>query len=224
MNCAPYRDIQVCYSTPQDLEGGGTEFGQDFIKVVSELGATKRVFEFCSGPAFIGFSLLAHKLCESLCLADASEHSATQCRATVERNGLRNVSVYVSDCLDSIPATEQWNLVVSNPPHFASVISQWKGLERFYYDHQWQLHERFYRSVKRFLAPGGRIVMQEHRDGSSVETFEHMIAANGLQIVQVAPSADYPDFYYIHVVADQRAIGPPPPTQLTSGRNRSPTQ
>jgi len=43
-----------------NLDGGGSTFGQDFIPVLRARGMPKvqRTFEWCSGPGFIGFSLL----------------------------------------------------------------------------------------------------------------------------------------------------------------------
>jgi hypothetical protein len=39
------------------------------------------------------------------------------------------VTVYRSDNLDGIPASEQWDLVVGNPPHFVDVSPGELGLE-----------------------------------------------------------------------------------------------
>jgi 16S rRNA G1207 methylase RsmC len=96
-------------------------FGQDFIPLLQHLGLPKqkRVFEWCAGPGFIGFSMLGHGLCSSLCLADINPEAVRACQRTVSENGLSDrVSVYCSDNLLNIPATERWDLVVSNPPHF----------------------------------------------------------------------------------------------------------
>src|SRR5436853_2332334 len=75
----------------------------------------QRVFEWCSGPGFIGFSLLARGLAETLCLADVNREAVVACRRTVARNALESlVAVYRSDNLGDIPGSEQWDLVVSN--------------------------------------------------------------------------------------------------------------
>jgi hypothetical protein len=49
-------------STKKHLDGGGSSFGQGYIPFLKSRGMPKqqRVFEWCSGPAFIGFSILAH--------------------------------------------------------------------------------------------------------------------------------------------------------------------
>jgi tRNA1(Val) A37 N6-methylase TrmN6 len=108
-------------STKKHLDGGGSTFGQDFIPLLRGRGMPKaaRAFEWCAGPGFIGFSLLAHGLCDTLCLADINPEAVAACRRTVARNGLAGrVAAYESDNLLNIPAAEQWDLVVSNPPHF----------------------------------------------------------------------------------------------------------
>src|SRR5437899_2846192 len=85
-----YNGISVSYAP--DLDGGGTGFGQDYIPVVRRLfGRVGRVFEFCAGPAFIGFSLLGHGLCRSLCLSDINQEAVDAAHDTVKRNGLENV-------------------------------------------------------------------------------------------------------------------------------------
>jgi methylase of polypeptide subunit release factors len=77
----------------------------------------KRAFEWCSGPGFIGFSTLGNGLCETLCLSDVNPAAAASCQHTIDVNKLADrVSVYQSDNLKNIPISEEWNLVVSNPP------------------------------------------------------------------------------------------------------------
>src|SRR5450631_4241901 len=83
-----YGGIEIRYRPEHD--GGGTEFGQDYIPFLKALGMPKqqRVFEWCCGPGFIGFSLLGNGLCESLCLADINPEAVASCTRTVRVNGL----------------------------------------------------------------------------------------------------------------------------------------
>ena len=100
-----------------------------------------RAYEWCAGPGFIGFSLLAHGLCETLCLADVNPEAVAACRRTVRENALDDrVSVYRSDNLADIPAAERWDLVVSNPPHFDD---RSPGQLR-YHDPRWSIHRGFF--------------------------------------------------------------------------------
>lgn len=177
---ASYGGVRV--SSKPHLDGGGSTFGQDFVPLLRKRGMPKapRVFEWCAGPGFIGFSLLANGLAETLCLADVNPEAVAACRRTVARNGLEGkVAVYLSDNLAGIPASEQWDLVVSNPPHFGDT-----GFRQLRYDDpDWRVHRGFFGSIARHLKPGGVIVLQENNDGSTPETFAAMIAEAGLRVV-----------------------------------------
>jgi len=173
---AKYRDIDVYYS--DDLDGGGSSFGQCYIPVVEKMfGKVGRVFEFCGGPGFIGFSLLANGLCESLCLADVNPHAIRAVEKTIEKNNLQGkVSVYLSDGLNAIPDNEKWDLIVSNPPHFQDDYQE--SLRHF--DRDWEIHRGFYSHISTFLNPGGSILIQENFEGSDQHSFDEMITNNEL--------------------------------------------
>ncbi|MFZ0845271.1 MAG: methyltransferase [Pseudolabrys sp.] len=200
--------VKVQYKT--HLDGGGTTFGQDFYPFLNNRGMPKqnRIFEWCAGPGFIGFSLLGHGLAETVCLADINDLAVAACRRTIADNGLTNrVSVYHSDNLKSIPESERWDLVVSNPPHF---VDAYAGELRSF-DQDWHIHREFFKSVGRFLKPGGVIVLQENNQGSTVQTFLRMIDEAGLSVVftygaQPERTPSY-HFYYIGIM---RAGDTPP--------------
>ena len=188
--------------TPE-LDGGGAGYGQDFVHFVrANFPRQRRVFEWCGGAGFIGFSLLSHDLCDTLCLADINPAAVEACHATIAANGLQErVSVYQSDCLKGIPHEEQWDLVVANPPHSGTdeTIPEIRRPRIIYQDVGWKLHEEFYRNVGRFLSPQGQLLIQENFRFSSVATFKQMIERNGFSIVDTpaceTPSRKY--YYYI---------------------------
>src|SRR5437764_12904549 len=135
-----YSGIAVSYKP--HLDGGGSTFGQDIISLLQARGMSKakRAFEWCAGPGFIGFSLLANNLAETLCLADVNPEAVAACRRTIARNGLeKRAAAYQSDNLKDIPAAEQWDLVVANPPHF---LDEAPGHLR-YHDPYWRVHRGF---------------------------------------------------------------------------------
>jgi methylase of polypeptide subunit release factors len=178
-----YGDIRVHFR--KHLDGGGNAFGQDFISFLQlkHMPRQQRVFEWCAGPGFIGFSLLAHGLAETLCLADINREAIEACGRTIADNGLaERVFCCRSDNLKNIPDSERWSLVIGNPPHFAD---DWIGDLRSY-DAGWQIHREFFATVGRFLKPGGVIVLQENNRGSTAATFAPMIEASGLSTVFVA--------------------------------------
>jgi len=207
-----YGDVRVHYR--QHLDGGGTYFGQDFVPYLElrHMPRQQRVFEWCAGPGFIGFSMLARGLAETLCLADINPEAVEACRRTIADNGLaERVSVCRSDNLGGIPDSERWDLVVGNPPHFVDTgIGQLR-----LHDEGWHLHRDFFRSVGPFLKPGGVIVLQENNRGSTAETFRSMIEAADLSIVFVGEGrprrTTYDRFYFIGIMRR----GDPPPAWAT---------
>lgn len=174
-----------------DLHKGGLAFGQDFPRVLNELGVNRvgRMFEYCAGPGYIGYSLLANGWCESLVLADISPDGVSAARRTAAHNGLEDrVAVYESDALDGIPADERWDLVVSNPPHFLPDAGAPDDIQVF--DEGWGVHARFYESVGRHMQPGGLVVMAENAAGSEPRVFEEMIRAGGGRPLKVHEGTD----------------------------------
>ncbi len=174
-----------------DLDGEGTTVGQDFCRVLLELGLKRceRIFEFCAGPGYIGYSLLANGFCEKLTLADINPKAITAARKTAEFNKIGHlVNIYQSDVLDQIPETERWELVVGNPPHFLPTTERDVNIKA--YDAGWSVHQRFYASVKKFMEPNGYVVIQENVRGSSVEHFTPWIEQGGGRLITSLPGID----------------------------------
>src|SRR5258708_14423079 len=115
-NIVTFANIDIYYSA--EVDGGGISFAHDYVAGVRQsFGRVERCFEWCAGPGFIGFALLAHGLCHSLCLADINPKAVAACQETVRRNHLKDhVTVYLSHFLVQIPTTEQWHLLVGNQP------------------------------------------------------------------------------------------------------------
>lgn len=159
------------------------------------------MFEWCAGPGFIGFSLLAHGFCKTLCLADVNKEAVLARRRTVRYNRLGDrVTVYHSDNLKAIPASEQWDLIVSNPPHFP--VDRITDIRL--HDPSFQLHRDFFNDVGKFLKPNGVIVLQENNLGSTAETFREMVDAASLRIIFAQGDGGkltpYPRYYYLGIV------------------------
>lgn len=162
----------------------GLAVGRDFPRVLNELGVGRcgRLFEFCAGPGYIGYSLLANGWCETLALSDIDGESIATALRTAAYNDIEDrVSGYASDVLDDIPASERWDVVVANPPAFEShpdkqlAAGDWdRG-----FDTGWNVRRRFYSTVKAHMNPGGVVIMSENRRGSDPAVFEEMIRAGG---------------------------------------------
>jgi SAM-dependent methyltransferase len=179
---ANYAGVRVSYKP--HLNGGGLTFAENFIRFFRARGMPKqgRVFEWCSGPGFIGFSMLANGLCDSLCLADINRRAVIACHRTIRENGLASrVVAYKSDNLGAIPRSERWDVVVGNPPHFADQFTY----DRRNHDAKWRIHRSFFNEVLPFLKPAGVIVLVENDNASTVDTFRSMIDGAGLSIAFV---------------------------------------
>ncbi len=183
-----------------DLHGGGLDFGLDFARLLKDLGiaSVPRLCEFCAGPGYIGYWLLRLGLCEHLVLLEKNGDATAAARRSAEENDIQSVTIYQSDGLQNIPAAERWDLVVGNPPHFATAEAKHPPLVL---DQGWKLHRDFYADVRRFLAPGARVILQEHEKGSSPEIFAPMIAAGGGRLAAVKAGPNLPGYdgaiYYV---------------------------
>jgi hypothetical protein len=174
-----YGQIDV-YWTPA-LDGGGLGLGRQFVPLVRNLfGKVGRLFEFCSGPGFIGFSLLAEGLCDHLCLGDINPEALEAAKRTVRENKLEDrVTLYRSDGLADIPETEKWDLVVANPPHFPRPAGRGVITD----DPGWKLHRLFYENIAIHLLDGGNIIFQENYLSSSESDFLPFFEPGGLSLV-----------------------------------------
>lgn len=167
------------------LDGGGRNFTPAFVRFFRkmQMPRQRRVFEWCAGPGFIGFSLLGEGLCDTLYLADINPEAVEICRRTIAENDLSDrVGVTRSDNLRQIPPGERWDLVVANPPHYGRYVFRQDLRDD---DLRWRIHREFFETVAQFLEPGGMIVLVENRLGSRPQTFRPMIEAAGLKVVFV---------------------------------------
>lgn len=181
-----YGNIKVYYLP--NLNGGGTEFGQDFIPEVKEkFGKVNNLCEFASGPGFIGFSLLAQGLCKKLCLIDINKEAINLCIKTIKSNRLETkVKTYVSDVLRNVPKKEKWDLVVSNPPFFNGTLKQYKS-DLLGIDPGWRIHKEFYKNISKHLSKNGSVLFYESLDGSTPKMWENLITKNGLLFIKSFP-------------------------------------
>jgi hypothetical protein len=190
----------IVYDRPEE-DGGGLSFGQDFPRALLTLGLGRcdRIFEMCAGPGYIGYSLLANGFCQKLTLADINPRAVQSARQTALVNGISElVNIYVSDNLKQIPDVEKWDLVVGNPPHFGQAKPH---LTLILDDPGWSMHHDFYLSVRRFMKPGGHIVLVESEGGSVVSDFEPMIRQGGGTLVASSRAVSLTGkpfgFYYV---------------------------
>lgn len=193
-----YGSIKVCYL--DELDGGGARFGQDYLAHIRRLGAEPgRALEWCAGPAFIGFSLLAAGLCRDLTLVDINPIATAACRESVAINNLvSQVRVYDSDCFDGVPDGEKFDLIVANPPHCGTADDSPGGhASLLYNDVGWQVHRKFYTQAAAYLTTDTRIILQEDAELSCAEGFREMIESAGLELRGSSRCEWAGDYYYV---------------------------
>jgi methylase of polypeptide subunit release factors len=174
----------------------------------------ERAFEWCSGPGFIGYSLLATGICKELTLTDVYHPSIIAAEETrdFELNWCCDknlLSIYLLKDLDLLPVTETWDLIVSNPPHFPYYVHCQDETEfqenRISTDFEWRAHKNFFANMKTRLRPGGIILLVENMAGSTPETFEPWITEAGLKTTGWWKSDDWREdnpsyqFYYLEI-------------------------
>ena len=207
-----YKDLEVSYR--DHLDGGGMTLVPAIVRFITNNFPEKRfrkAFEWCSGPGFIGFSLLREGICDALCLADISGEAIACVADSVRGNGLeQQVSYYVSDNCDGLPPAEVFDLVVANPPNYLRLNPEHRSYEKYRRDLRandsgWETHQKFYAQIRRHLAPGAILLISEvepfsnevylHpgepawdvRDHPPLIDFKSMIAEAGLTYLKTVP-------------------------------------
>jgi 16S rRNA G966 N2-methylase RsmD len=200
--CDGPETITVFYTA--ELDGGGTTYGRDYVPVIKSKYHNKKfakVFEWCSGPGFIGYNLLSHGICDTVCFSDLYNPAIdlAELTANYSKNNCKDlVSAYLIKDLSLMPTHEMFDLVVANPPHFKNNVSVLTNTNRICTDLEWKVHKNFFQHIKSHLQPGAIILLQENKDGSTVKDFEGMINDAGLRITDCFDSVIDP-FYYIEI-------------------------
>jgi len=191
------------------MDGGGTWFGQEYIDIIKQRYPNRefeRCYEWCSGPAFIGFGILANNLCKSLCASDIYPEAIERVEETIGLHNLVNVSAYATGTVSGLPEHEKFDLVVANPPHFLACPGN-DNYQRIAVDQNWAAHQEFFANIGQHMLPNGIILLQENQAGSlnREKDFESFIAAAGLEITDVFDSPNhytpdhYTQIYYIEI-------------------------
>jgi methylase of polypeptide subunit release factors len=171
-----------------DLDGGGTGFGMEFVELVKErYGPVDHLFEWCSGPAFIGLNLLDHQLARQLTVSDTHKPAVDCVLATAEDNQIADkVQAYNTSTIAGLPTNCMFDLVVANPPHFLASPHD----ARLNVDQDWHIHREFFVNIGKHLGPNAHILLQENQLGSPRRQLEfaQMIESNGLRITDVFDS------------------------------------
>jgi 16S rRNA G966 N2-methylase RsmD len=202
----------------QHMDGGGTDFGQDYPRVISYLYPDKKFnhcLEWCAGAGHIGFRMLADGKCSQLTLLDAYQPALLACKKTIDHMPVQfKNTVTLQHCsnIEQLSEEYQFDLIIANPPHYSS-----KLLARNYFkysqdqqvsvqdavrigiDEHWQMRKNFYGNIAKNLTKDGVIVLQENLQLSQPEDFREFIDQGGLKIVRSFATSSQPMIWYIVV-------------------------
>jgi len=182
---------------PLKLDGGGLNFKDDLIEVVRKTGkySYNRAYEWCAGFGVLGYELLGMGICNHVVFSDMYDEAINNCLETAKANNLtKYVTGYHTDKIGNIPKSEQWDLVVSNPPHCVDLQefkesvktdydSDPKNLEnavRLCVDQDYKIHEEFFMNIREHLSTDADVYLIE---AYYMESMVHMAKLHGLKLV-----------------------------------------
>ena len=148
-----------------------------------------RVLDICCGVGIVGLTLFARlgkDIVRDVTLADINIFNLNSLRRTLEINHLDHlmgdrISCHLSDGLSHVPRDKQFDLIVSNPPHYFIPSRTKGGLSPGRlgtYDAEWSFHRSFYQECHRFLTGRGEVWFLENSAGASEGLLLPFIEAN----------------------------------------------
>jgi methylase of polypeptide subunit release factors len=154
-------------------DGGGSTHYVDFLNAVGSEKKYKNGLEWCAGLSAVAFSLLDAKICENFVLMDIYEPALIKAQENAKINNIIDkVSIRLCDKIDSLPITDKFDLVVSNPPHGETaswIINSQPNLTkeeidriiRITVDKDWNLHKEFFKNITKYLNPNADLFISE---------------------------------------------------------------
>ena len=150
-----------------------------------------RILDLCCGTGIIGltiFSYLKDKNVSHVTLADINIFNIDSVKKTIHRNNLESlldnqIEIFLSDGLKFIPEEKEFDLIISNPPHYDKenhykdenpLTASSLGL----YDPEWKFHKEFYSDCHNFLKDNGEVWFIENSSSVSPEDLLPFIESN----------------------------------------------
>lgn len=187
-----------CYPDPCSVgrTPQGELTGASAADLVRARGLTDlAVLDICCGIGLVGLTMLVRlrdlDAIRQMSFADINIFNVNSVRKTLERadrSALGNVrtEAFLSDQLTNVPAECQFDVIVSNPPHFDAQPFTEGTLDPSSLgnaDPAWDFHRAFYRAAHDYLKPGGEVWFFENGEASSEELL--------LPFIQVNPELEY---------------------------------
>ena len=139
------------------------------------------VLDLCCGLGLVGITLLAASdagTVRRLSFADINIFNLTSVQKTVKSSVAPRfpdveIETFLSDVLKHVPPRQQFDLIVSNPPHFDhqefSDSSDLNPAVLGTFDPGWTFHKDFYETAHEYLTETGEIWFLENRYAPDVE-------------------------------------------------------
>ena len=190
--------------------GEGT--GVSAAEMIRERGLTDlRVLDLCSGVGIVGLTMLSNLTTvsplpiRSMTFADINIFNLTSVRKTLRQNQSSlppvDFDTCLSDCLRGIVPGNQFDIIISNPPHCTSPSFSEVVVDPHYLgsrDPDWTFHREFYAGSPDYLAEDGEIWFLEYRKAASEEELTRLIAANPqLELVTVQDDRRDPNYFWM---------------------------
>lgn len=172
-------------------EPQGELTGRGVVKLIRERELTHlSILDMCCGVGVIGLTIFSElrntEMLDKVSLADINIFNINSLERTLKLNGLESlvgdqIEYWLSDSLKNIPRGKQFDLIVSNPPHFFAEDRTSNPLmpsRLAMYDADWAFHKSFYSECHNYLTPRGEIWFLENGDAIDAEGLLPMIKAN----------------------------------------------
>jgi methylase of polypeptide subunit release factors len=193
--------IEVFYK--EILNGGGVIFSKDFVYLIKHLYPNRvfnTCFEWCAGPGFIGYEILSHKLCKTLCFLDLYNPAINSIEKTknFKKNNCADlVTTYLTDDISTLPDEEKFDLIVANPPYLDNLakipheIVNYNNAVRLGVDLNWKSHINFFNNIKKHLNNDGIILLLQTTTAQHPGLFDDIISKNEMKITNVYQNFDF---------------------------------
>lgn len=184
-------------------EGGGSWMKYPLIDVIKRHGQKQiynNCYEWCSGSAPIGFSILDLKIAKKLTCNDSSNIAIENCKITALKNNIEHkVNAFLTSSVSQIPDGELWDLVVGNPPHVFEKTPEIENdpcLHKILLDEDKQTHKEFYSNIRPRLTEDAEVFIIESEnarnpmlpeDDDTYHNWDFKIMADeaGLELIDV---------------------------------------
>jgi methylase of polypeptide subunit release factors len=207
---------QIVIEYPQELNGGGTWMAKNFVIALEKVYPNRKFksgLEWCSGPGFIGFELLARQLCSEMDFMDLHPPALENIKNTIKSNNLDyNIDCILADRIEQLP-NKKYDLIVGNPPHFNKKnhprYATDADLRRRTLDIDLSIHKNFFNCISDFLSDDGVIVICETyskrmtKEGLVIGPGIHfhelspLIASNGFVICDIHTTKNRENYYMV---------------------------